>query len=365
MTLNSFYFKPSAPNNSTVTETPKARPAETATNPVETHNGFPFEDNSLADETYRNNMFGSTRAPNQLNTAPNPFEINQQGLDSNFDDMEFKSGGEFIDQIEKDEAENRKEFASNDLSVAADTTSSNGSGDSLGSNEKWWTNANNLQQMSKLDLSNVSYLNELNATNNSHNSSLKRSLNKCDESETGEHDNTKKLKQKVDVFDYFSKKSGLPEYLASRDVGVDFNSIKQEEVHDKTICDDEQATSKNETESNEEYDSDNITLSVSKSVNLPSADNFSFTFNSSETGEFIQKKLPNSSKKKISPFQLSKMLPPQNTGANKTKTSISLKTIGEELDRVQNRLATNATDNNTKPINEPLLSSSLKVSKSN
>jgi hypothetical protein len=364
LTLNSFYFKPSAPNNFTITETPRARPVENASI-TESDIGFPFEENNLADEIYRNNMFGSTGATNKLTSASNPFEVNQSGLNSNFDDMEFKSGGEFIDQIEKDEAENRKEFASNNLSVAADSTSSNGSGDSLGSNEKWWTNANNLQQMSKLDLSNVSYLNELNATNNSHNSSLKRSLNKCDETETGEHDNTKKLKQKVDVFDYFNKKSGLPEYLTSGDVGVDFNSTKQDEAHDKTICDDKQPTSKNETESNEDYDSDNITLSVSKSVNLPSADNFSFTFNSSETGEFIQKKLPNSSKKKISPFQLSKMLPPQNTGANKTKTSISLKTIGEELDRVQNRLATNAIDSSSsssKPINEPFLSSSLKTS---
>ena len=95
----------------------------------------------------------------------------------------------------------------------------------------------------------------------------------------------------------------------------------------------------------------------------------------SETGEFLQPKSSKSSIKitKLSKsttssagtLQQSKMLPLQITGANETTTSTSLQTIGEELDRVQNRLATNATDSSNNPINEQLLSSSLKTGQTN
>jgi len=120
--------------------------------------------------------------------------------------------------------------------------------------------------------------------------------------------------------------------------------------HDVTLINDDH--DKNPThEADQSYrqansnDSADITLSTTK--NQASSDNitnnFSFTFNTSENGEFIVKKVVNNESTKAasiasstSPFQLTNML---NSYPTKKSTTSLLETIGEDLNRVSSRLA--------------------------
>ena len=133
---------------------------------------------------------------------------------------------------------------------------------------------------------------------------------------------------------------------------------------------DEEATSSHSEE-------DNITFSQTSQSCTNMVDNFSFTINSSETGESL---LPKKLKEPANQHKSSKLKLP-STVAHLSKpngevaSSLNLKSIGQELDRVQNRLATSnkqqrasgtsALAETTKMhIADPLLSSSIKSSQS-
>jgi len=50
-----------------------------------------------------------------------------------FNENDFKSGSEFLNDLEKDEIQNRQEFASNQLTALADRD--------IPRQDKWWDNA--------------------------------------------------------------------------------------------------------------------------------------------------------------------------------------------------------------------------------
>ena len=186
-----------------------------------------------------------TSVPQLCITTATPFSAGEQLSNDAFPETsfgEFKSGDEFMVDIEKDEAENHNQF---DLSVnpneldknnkmktgSGDDSSKNSSGDS---GEKWWNQANVLQE-SKLEVTNCSinqnrssmdanntlaankssllpvYTN--NATTSNTNNNNKRQLKQPN---TADQSPTKKHRHKVDVSDYFGGKSEMPN-LANRD----------------------------------------------------------------------------------------------------------------------------------------------------
>lgn len=288
----------------------------------------------------------------------NPFGGFDNGVMEQFgegDFSQFKQADDFMEDLKKAEVINRKEFADNELTVLNQTNSNNSSGSS--SNEKWWNNMN-AAQASKLEVSNLSTLSN-------------SILNKSAESKS------KIPKKKMSVEDYFTKRSEMPTYLADKESDVRLSEYgskekvleKQAEVtSDVTLCAEEKENSKEE----------DITFSSNNQGSSLSSSNFSFTLNSSDTGDFIQKK---TSKKQASttPFQLSRAL---TSHMNKKQPEVakevdkkespsiptSLKVIHEELDGISNRV-NNSIESSKKTtkqgISEPLMSSSIKISNTN
>lgn len=243
------------------------------------------------DDTIQN-----SQNPVQSNPFENPFDnslgnfgLNQnQNLEPSF--SQFKQADDFLDQLNQDEQVNRKEFADNELTLM-NQTSGNTSNDSNSS--KWWKNPNQIQP-SNLEITNVS-------------------------SDSG--------KKQVKVEEFFMGKSEMPSYLKEKQSDVRLSDVNKIEKDIKL--------EKQEFSTPQNYD--DITFSNNQGSTLSSS-NFSFTLNSSDTGDFIQPK--NSANKSM----------------EKSKQSSKLKNldkINEELERVQNRLA------NKHQISEPLMSSSM------
>lgn len=328
------------------------------------------------------------------------------------DSSQFVSGENCQELFVQDEAENRKVFADNDLTLNyTNGGNSSSSGDSNPS-PHWWKNVNNALQTSKLELSNVSYL----------------SNTSTDVNPTVEpvHTKTDTSKHKIPVEVFFDKKSDLPPFLKDIKTDVDLDptpkklknssnsSSKLSETtqksnakraadaidQDKTLCEDKEvefkvpmikvspprptpprdsfqaihkmpvpqfqvdnsksanvdSSAKSNTSTN---DDENITFSTSLNNTPMSASNFSFTLNTSETGEFIVKKNQHGQKSQpdltnASPYQLAKQFPLQSMT---TKSAISqpaakknadLKSMQAELDQVSDRLAAAKLKTNAK-----------------
>jgi hypothetical protein len=114
--------------------------------------------------------FGSSSARNE----ENPFGFDENHLKActaaAVDDMtesDFKSGGDYLEEFAREELENRKIFADNDLTINVDQNkgaaknsqhsgSSSASSGKTSSSGDWWSNASHLNQASHLELSNVS-----------------------------------------------------------------------------------------------------------------------------------------------------------------------------------------------------------------
>ena len=159
---------------------------------------------------------------------------------------------ELMDNIEK---ENRKQFADNDLTLM----SINESNDS----EKWW-NTSIIQHTSKLEISDLYSIKE---------SSIDKRLSK----------------KVLPVHDYFTLKSEMPSFLIDKDSGVNLVDRNVENLND-TLINEEPQSDRPLTDTNDENFTFSNTLFTSKS------DNFSFTLNTSDTGDFILKKVSHSSK---------------------------------------------------------------------
>ena len=340
------------------------------------------------------NQIETSQQSIQQNLFNDEFDpANQANFLGDMNDMDFKSSDEVMDMFDKDEYENKKEFelsvAINDKSTTSATNSSgpsSASSTNSGNNEKWWNNLN-AQQVSKLELSNVSYLsNTLNDNNNINTTPSISKLNQQKNSNNGVN------KHKIDVGDYFTRKSDMPGFLAEK---VEKEDTNEETTHDNTIINEtetENSSSKqvssavNEKSKHlESINENSITFSSPSNFNsLAAGSNFSFTLNA--TGDFIEDLKNKSSKPSTTtPFQLTKMLQKQQQ-QQQTK-STNLKAIAEDLNRVSNRLAnTNLTSEdvaedesettknettttlmipNQKLISDPLLSSSIKSSISN
>ncbi len=247
--------------------------------------------------------------------AATNFDQSQQ-LSSGDDEASFKSGNAFINDLDSIEAQNRREFASNNLTVLSTGNCQERT------SEKWWNLS--IQQTSKLEVSAMS--------------------NSFD-------------KKVYAVDDYFNQKSEMPQYLADKEHGVNISDDnkkpeREEEQQQTPGTPSERQTSPDENNCNEmSY----FTLSTSNmntllSTGRTTSNNFSFTLNSSDTGEFIQRKVATTAGNDVnpSPFQITKMVNKKqiesSLAAEKEASSMklnpsNLRTIGEELDRVSNRLA--------------------------
>jgi hypothetical protein len=342
-------------------------------------------------ETSQNNI-----QPNMFNDEFDP--TNQANLLGDLNEMDFKPSSEVMDMFDKDEYENKKEFelsvAINDKSTTSATNSSGPSSTSSTSsgcnNEKWWNNLN-AQQVSKLELSNISYLSN---TLNDNNVNTTPSISKLNQQKKATiiNNNNNTNKHKIDVGDYFTRKSDMPEFLAQK---IDKEDKSEETTHDNTIVNETETENlsakqimpavNDKSKHLESISENSITFSSPSNFNsLAAGSNFSFTLNA--TGDFIEdlkNKASSSSKSTTTPFQLTKMLQKQQQSK-----STNLKAIAEDLNRVSNRLAnTNLTSEdviddesettknetattlmippNQKIISNPLLSSSIKSSISN
>jgi hypothetical protein len=299
--------------------------------------------------------------------------------------QQFASSENFLEILKQEENENKKQFAENNLTFL-NSTSSNGSSSSSGNSgsgdsntSKWWTNLN-AQQPSKLELSNVSCL-----------STSELVVNEREPVEPTKMEAHQK--KKVSVESFFDKKSELDPFLqvAKSDVNIEAisnnnattaaatmpiavvtTSAKRsnEQDHDKTLCEehDQTVTKIEATEPNLPMNTtitmttkmatrtasnrnsvaaadDEITFSTSLNQTPLSASNFSFTFNTSESGDFIQKKpldkktTANSSN---SPYQLTKQISllsmSNKSVTGGSKKSDDLKKIDDELDRLADRV---------------------------
>ncbi|RNA18364.1 hypothetical protein BpHYR1_005342 [Brachionus plicatilis] len=232
------------------------------------------------------------------NPFDNPFDssLGNFGLNKNQEPSfsQFKQADDFLDQLNQDEQLNRKEFADNELTLI-NQTSDNSSDDSNSS--KWWKKPAQVQP------------NNLEVTNMSN--------------ESG--------KKQVKVEEFFMGKSEMPSYLADKNSDVLLSDVSRIDKNTNVEQKDQQ-----EPTTPQNYD--DITFSHNQGSTLSSS-NFSFTLNSSDTGEFILPKNTTNNKSVEKPKQESKLK--------------NLDKINEELDKVQNGLASRHQ------ISEPLMSSSI------
>jgi hypothetical protein len=387
--LTSFYFKPTevATNVDTTTVNNELN---NASNVFVSANDFAFDNQNPFDISTNNavpdDLFDMKHSAQECFGQPSqscfdePPEQQQQIANDSFGQMasmqanligEMNGGGDFDDFVDgqeckhmfdEDEEENIKKY---EFSVCVDTSnnivqnecSSRGSSSSE-SNEKWWNNVN-IQQVSKLELSNMTL--DLNNTKQQMNNSCVSSSSEKqqqqqqqthyqnqtqnDTSSSSTHLSNKQkattsmrssnetvsneTKSRIAVDVYFNRKSQLPEFLAEKEADVNLSLIDEKRVNLSQPVTTQQQQSKQECKSSNEQleksvssedlsDADNFTLSNNSNIQA-SMNSFSFTFNTSDTGEFIQRK---STLLKKSTFIQS-----------------NLKTIGEELDSVSNRLA--------------------------
>ena len=284
----------------------------------------------------------------------------------------FSNTDDFLNELNKAEQVNRQEFASNELTIA----NIESSGD-----ENWWNVEMNNPQSSKLEvssLSNYSSSEAMTSVNLGH--SLGRGSKKQPSSgqKLDLESPSKKLKpitsqpklhtsssslngtdhhqrKAICVDEYFNKKSAMPLYLAEKDSdigGITATPLAkslpeaaryeaQDDPNEMTFCEDgEEPMEKlgknevmrptKETESSGNDTTDDITFSESRYYGPDLSDNFSFTFNSSETGDFLLKKGQ-------VPPKRSKLKAETGLGSRQG----NLDTIGKELASISNRLNSN------------------------
>jgi len=307
-------------------------------------------------------------------------------------------------------------------SVSGDESGGDGSSGKNSSGEKWWNNINNMLQNSKLEVSNMSMLSNttLNLTsttatttigmsNNNLTNNLTSQLNsssmmaastttmtskidmgdntlvnnnkrhmKSSNDTNLEHSPTKRHKHKVDVAAYFGGKSQMPPELNKK--GKENESDWSDDATSSSKIADGVAKNLKETlhtasnlARNEKSTIDvdktpvratavdeDTTLNMSQTNNgsiLPS-DPYNFTINLSVNGDAI---IPIKGAKvsETTPFVMTK-----NEQKNAKSTSINLKSIGQELDRVQSRLATSSLSSKTRTTLTSSTSSSSLTSSS-
>ena len=322
--LPSIYFKPSeqtgVPNDANMFMSKAAENYSTNNDSM-----FPSRESQSFEQPADNSMF--SKLPNQ---QADMFELPPQcfneigGDDSMFKPAQqqvvlesgdqfgggeesqfFKSGDVFMNELADAEQENRKEFGSNELTVLSSNDENKASCLDSSSNAKWW-NMENIQQTSKLEITRMS----------------------CSFQQNLSNEDLCAPKQVFAVDDYFKCKSQMPHYLVetAREHGVCLDTaekIPQKPASEPTLSDDN------------ESDLSNFTLSSTNNVlattGRVTSNNFSFTFNSSETGEFIQPKSASNSVKNCpaTPFQITKMVADAAKSPNNSKvTASNLKTIG-------------------------------------
>jgi hypothetical protein len=262
----------------------------------------------------------------------------------NIVDDEFRSGGDYFDELARDEQANRAEFADNNLTLNVDVNkqskkssnnpsdgalSSSSSSGNTSSSTEWWKNASHLNQASRLELSNVSWQNTsvISAPPTVATSSAKQPNG-------------------ITVQDYFKKSSEMPAWVENA-------TSSSDESNEKKSQKEEDGDSNDVTRL---MDNDDMTFSNSMG-NTPTS--FSFTINMSDTGESLIPKsnnksqsgadkplLSQSSMPKIviqNPTppsqQVASSLPVKSSSENASSSTSTLKSIGEELERVTNRLA--------------------------
>jgi trimeric autotransporter adhesin len=328
--------------------------------------------------------------------------------------------------FEQDEQENRMEFDlsvnRNDLSndnnktrqsVGGDESGGDGSSGKNSSGEKWWNNINNMLQNSKLEVSNMSMLSNttlnltsttatttIGTTNNNLTSQLssssmmatstttmtskidtgdntlvnnnKRNIKSSNDTNL-EHSPTKRHKHKVDVAVYFGGKSQMPPELNKKGKENESNwgddATRSSKIADcvetlpttSNLARDEKSTiDVDKTPVRATAVDEDTTLNMSQTNNgsmLPS-DPYNFTINLSVNGDAI---IPIKGAKvsETTPFVMTK-----NEQKNAKSTSINLKSIGQELDRVQSRLATSSLSSKTRATLTSSTSSSSLISSS-
>ena len=154
------------------------------------------------------------------------------------------------------------------------------------------------------------------------------------------------------VADYFTQKSELPHDLANRDQGYSINDYKNNgEQFDNKQTITKRFDPNNFTEENNSNDSNNFTLTSNTLTERTTSSDFSFTLNSSDTGDFIQRKPGMNSDARIlnaphlhnpSPFLITKMLnrktlaeaaavAAKEAAVLKLQNPSNLKTIGKPL----------------------------------
>lgn len=301
--------------------------------PSQLTNNFAKSDESFSKpkQLMNDSIFGAIPPCNismfQSNEKNNDDSIFKSQASSNLNSADestssFKSGSAFMNELAGAEEQNRREFASNDLTVLSSDDKENSCEN--GNSDKWWNLS--IQQTSKLELSNMSNSFE---------------------------------KKVYAVDDYFNQKSEMPQYLADKEHGVAISD--DEKKRRQSSSDHKLPAAKDSSDENDSMANFTLSSATMMTTGRATSNNFSFTFNASESGDFIQKKnmnekVPNTPQ---TPFQITKMLnkktetetnaaitasaPVLKETSEKLSSSkpnpSNLKTIGEELDRVSNRLA--------------------------
>ena len=298
--------------------------------------------------------------------SPPPPQVNQRQNNPYEDYGEFKPADECIDIFDKDMQRNMEEndlsINPNDLKVhktamrpSDETASSNNNSSSSGGGDKWWTNVQ--MQNSKLEVSNMS-----------------------------NNENQRRPKQKINAVDYFGAKSEMPDFDTNRphNINEDKDEHKWEsDVSSKTIEENNSLVDKTLSLQSKTA----VTTITDEEMSVSNA-SYNFTLNMSSTGELIVPNLIASKGVTVSattPFIMTQTLRKSTTKTTEVlsqpkTSSLNLKSIGQELGKIQNRLTYTANTNNgsinctsgaaslrkektvssskVAPISDPLLSSS-------
>ena len=375
--LDSMYFKPDANNDSTnedsIFHSKSFKNNDSFKQTVDQPNAIdPFNDQTTAGKA--NQYFDQMLQQHaSAEVFGDPFTCQPAEFINEIDASQFQPADNFHEILNDEEKINRKDYADNELSVMmyynketgrlykspSQSGSSGGSSGNTSSSAEWWANATHTNQPSRLELSNTSMSNESMAV----------------QSKPGTT-----VKEKVKVDNYFNKLSDLPDWiqsatgdtnLSTSSSGSDSNEQQKvklpsansagQDANDRTLCEEgdenseQQPHHKKAKPSEHVVDEENITFSNSVNQTPTSAsssqDNFSFTFNTSDTGSFL---IPMTILKATVPkvYITNPTPPPVEKKANPDHSVVitSLKEISDKLDQVKSRLATNSTTQPPTPI---------------
>jgi hypothetical protein len=246
--------------------------------------------------------------------------------DMNLTDSDFKPGNECLSELINAEKQNRKEFT-NELSVLATSSS---------------------------DESKITNEEDTTTTTTTESKAVRDKWWKSQETTSNNLEQTK-------TQEYFISNSSFPTFLANKDPEMNYSMLHKTEQQQQEQNRPEKEQEQDVTISEEKLKlvSDAVVdFSLSATKNHASSNgsaSFSFTLNTSETGDCLIFKKNNSDSKSAettTPFQAARSVnlyqqkkqQQQATTISTTVTNSNLKTIGEELDRVSNRLAEQMND---------------------